>query len=336
MASNEIEVLDPAATVEKLNKIAAGRALNRRHFMAAIGMTSAAAGAGLLSGCTATTTTPVTSSGPVQSDVLNFALNLEYLEATFYSFITTGNDLPSSVTAGSGAITNPPSKLTFAGANASAITDLLNEIYFDEYNHVSELRSLLGALAVPRPAINLAALGAVTATNALSLARLFEDVGVTAYIGAMALSGSTALTNSNLTFVAQILGVETFHAGALRLGIILQNAATAGTDVYIPAGDGLDVAPSDYSGGAVAAAAAAAAGPVSGAGFFSTAAATATTAYTTNVTTPAGATVITPAGYAFARTTSQVLSVVYGAGGVAGTAKGGFFPNGVNGLINSV
>jgi hypothetical protein len=310
--------------------------------MAAIGMTSAAAGAGLLSGCTATTTTPVTSSGPVQSDVLNFALNLEYLEATFYSYITTGADInvnsPTGVNlSGSGAITGGISaKIPFGGANAAAITDLLNEIYYDEWNHVTELQSLLGALAVPRPAINLAALGAVTATNALSLARLFEDVGVTAYIGAMALSGSTALTNSNLTFVAQILGVETFHAGALRLGIILQNAATAGTDVYIPAGDGLDVAPSDYSGGAVAAAAAAAAGPVSGAGFFSTAAATATTAYTTNVTTPAGATVITPAGYAFARTTSQVLSVVYGAGGVAGTTKGGFFPNGVNGLINSV
>ncbi len=70
------------------------------------------------------------------------------------------------------------------------ITDMLNEIYFDELNHVTELRSLLGILAVPRPAINLAALGAITATNALSIARLFEDVGVTAYAGALAaLSG---------------------------------------------------------------------------------------------------------------------------------------------------
>jgi hypothetical protein len=31
-----------------------------------------------------------------------------------------------------------------------------------------------------------------------------------------------------------------------------------------------------------------------------------------------------------------VLSIVYAAGGVSGTAKGGFFPSGVNGLINTV
>ncbi|MGD0798503.1 MAG: ferritin-like domain-containing protein [Acidobacteriaceae bacterium] len=328
MASNEIEVLDPATAVEKLRKIAAGRALNRRHFIAALGMTGAAAGSGLLSGCSATNISPATtSSGPGQTDVLTFALNLEYLEATFYSYITQGADLPSDTTVGSGTVTGAPGKITFAGASASALTDMLNEIYFDELNHVRELRSLLGILVEPRPAINLAALGSITASNALSIARLFEDVGVTAYAGAAA-----ALSNSNLTFAAQILGVESFHAGALRLGIILQNAATAGTDPYIAAGDGLEVAPSDYSGGA----AAAAAGPTAGAGFFSTSAATATAADTTTVTTPAGAVVNTPAGYAYTRTTSQVLSIVYAAGGVSGTAKGGFFPSGVNGLINTV
>jgi hypothetical protein len=321
MASNEIEVLDPAATVEKLKRIAAGRALNRRHFMAALGMTGAAAGAGLLSGCAATNATPAstTSGGPGQSDVLAFALNLEYLEATFYSYITQGADLPSDTTVSSGAITGAPSaKITFAGANAAVITDMLNEIYFDELNHVRELRSLLGILVVPRPAINLAALGAITAGNALSIARLFEDVGVTAYAGAAA-----ALSNSNLSFASQILGVESFHAGALRLGIILQNAAAAGTDPYLNAGDGLDVAPFDEG-----TAAAAAAGPGANGGFFATAAATPTSAGTTNATTPAG--------YAYTRTTSQVLSIVYAASGVSGTSKGGFFPSGVNGLINTV
>jgi hypothetical protein len=328
MASNEIEVLDPEAPVEKLKKIAAGRALNRRHFMAALGMTGAAAGAGLLSGCSAMTTVQVTTPGPVQSDYLNFALNLEYLEATFYSYITQGTDLPIGLTAGSGAITGAPSaKLTFAGANAAAITDLLNEIYFDELNHVSELQNLLGVSGVTRPAINLAALGAITATNALSIARLFEDVGVTAYNGALA-----SLSGSSLTFASQILAVESFHAGALRLGIILQNAATPGTDVYLNAGDNLDVAPFDPG-----TATAAAAGPVTASGgFFTTSAATATSAGTTTVTTPAGAIVTTPAGYAHARSASQVLSIVYAAGGVAGTSKGGFFPNGVNGVVKSV
>jgi Ferritin-like domain len=314
MASNEIEVLDPAATVEKLKKIAAGRALNRRHFMAALGMTGAAAGAGLLSGCTAATnSSAITASGPLQTDVLNFALNLEFLEATFYAYITQGTDLPSSATANSGAITNAPGKLTFTGANATQITDMLNEIYYDEKSHVADLISLLGSAGIARPAINLGALGAVTATNALSIARLFEDVGVTAYAGAVGL-----LTSTSLTYAAQILAVESFHSGALRYSIILQNAAAAGTDVYISAGDGLDVPPFDEGSAALAAA-----GPASTGGFFATAGAS-------------NASSTVPAGLPFLRTTSQVLSIVYAAGGVSGTAKGGFFPSGVNGKINAV
>jgi hypothetical protein len=52
----------------------------------------------LMSGCNATTTSvPVTSASPAETSILNFALNLEYLEATFYSFITQGQDLPSNL-----------------------------------------------------------------------------------------------------------------------------------------------------------------------------------------------------------------------------------------------
>jgi hypothetical protein len=315
MASTEVEVLDPAGTVEKLKKTASGRALNRRNFMAALGMTGAAAA---ISGCTATTfPTPLNSndgstsaSSPAQSDVLNFALNLEYLEATFYSYITQGADLPASATIASGAITGVPSKLTFTGTNAAQITDLLNEIYFDEVNHVLDLRSLLGSQAVPRPAINLAAAGAVTATNALSFARQFEDVGATAYAGAAALLSST-----NLTYAAEILAVEGFHSGALRL-ISIQNPTIA---AYVAA-DSHDVPPADPGTPALAAA-----GPTGSGGFFATAGA-------------ATATSLVPAGFAFTRTTSQVLAIVYGAGTLAtsGTSKGGFFPNGFNGLITTI
>jgi hypothetical protein len=180
---------------------------------------------------------------------------------------------------------------------------------------------------VPRPALHLAASGAVTATTALSVARLFEDVGVTAYNGALA-----ALSGSNLTFASQILAVEGFHAGAIRLGVILQNDAAAGTDVYLNAGDNLDVAPFDAGSAAVCAM-----GPITASGgFFTTSAATATSAGTTSVTTPAGVVVTTPSGCTYARTASQVLNLVYQAGGVAGTTKGGFFPSGVNGLVNTV
>ena len=40
-------------------------------------------------------------------------------------------------------------------------------------------------------------------------------------------------------------------------------------------------------------------------------------------------------GFAFQRTTSQVLAILYGSA-TSGTAKGGFFPNGVNGAITTV
>ena len=149
MASNEIEILGSDATVGKLKKIAAGQALNRRHFIAALGMTGAAAGTGLLSGCSSSTTSTAAgaSATAAQTDVLNFALNLEYLEATFYSFITQGTDLTGTAVVNSGAVTNAPGKLVFTGTNAQQITDMLNEIYFDEKNHVSTLIGLLGSSA---------------------------------------------------------------------------------------------------------------------------------------------------------------------------------------------
>jgi hypothetical protein len=312
MARNEIEILDPSAKVETLKKIAAGRATDRRHFLAALGMTGAVAGAALMSGCSTSNTVASSAPTAAETNVINFALNLEYLEATFYSYITQGTDLPSSLTAGSGAVTGAPAKLSFIYANAAQITDLLNEIYFDEMNHVTYLRSLLGSAAVPRPAINLAAAGNINATNALTIARLFEDVGVTAYTGAAA-----ALNTSNLTFAGQILAVESFHSGALRL-LSIQNSITP------TLADSLDVPPFDPGSTALAAA-----GPTASGGFFTTSGG-------------AIASTNTATGIAYTRNANGVpgiLAIVYGAPGApatSGTSKGGFFPNGVNGSINTV
>jgi Ferritin-like domain len=309
MASNEMEILDPAATVEQINEIAARRALNRRHFLAAIGMTGAAAGAGLLSGCS-TSTTPVTNVvlTTAQTDLLNFALNFKYLEATFYSYVTQGKDLTGTAIVSSGAVTNAPAQVVFT---VQQVTDVMNEIYFDEKSHVNTLISLLGTAAVFRPAINLAAYAPITATNALSIARLLEDVGTTA-LAAIA----TGLSDSSVTLISQILGAESFHAGALRL-LSIQNPTIG---AYLRA-DTLDVAPADEGSAALAAA-----GPAGTGAFFATAGAS-------------SATVADPAGVAFVRSTSQVLSILYGSGGVvasSGTSSGGFFPGGVNGNIKTV
>ena len=312
MASKEIEILGPAASVGKLKKIAAGHALNRRHFMAALGMTGVAAGAGMMSGCSTSNSVAVTTASTAQIDMLNFALNVKYLQATFYSFIAKGTDLTGSAVTNSGVVTNPlTAALTFTGVNAQQITDMVNEIYYDEKNHVSTLISLLGSSVVFRPAINLAAYATITATNALSIARMLEDVAVTALAGA-----SASLSTSDVTLVGQILGADSFHSGALRL-VSIQNPGIA---VYAKA-DSLDVPPVDLGTAALEAA-----GPTATGGFFATAGATTFTS--TN-----------PQGFAFARTTSQVFSIAYATGGVlaaSGTTSGGFFPSGVNGNIKSV
>ena len=285
--------------------------LNRRNFLAGVGaVTTIAAGAAVI-GCGDSTLPYVDAATQPQVDILNFALNLEYLEATFYSYIVTGKDLDGSLTGGGPAPSGTPAQITFPNAQ---INDLFAEILFDETSHVSDLRTALGTVAVARPQLNLAALAAINASNYLQVARLFEDVGVTAYIGAAA-----SLSGNNLTAAAQILAVEGFHAGALRLINIQQGAVYPATLAgYVPA-DGYDVKPADPGTVALAEA-----GPTTAnGGFFATAA----------NGTP-GQTNIYP-GFAYQRTSSQVLAIVY-ASTVAGTAKGGFFPNGVNGNITTV
>ncbi len=86
---------------------------------------------------------------------------------------------------------------------------MLNEIYYDEKNHVTTLLGLLGSSAISRPAINLGAYATITATNALSICRqgcwkMWEFPPSQAPLA--------PLTSSNLTFASQILGVESFPA----------------------------------------------------------------------------------------------------------------------------
>ena len=157
--------------------------------------------------------------------ILNFALNLEYLEAEFYSNAVHGHGLPESLTHGKGrrGRVEGGRKVHFKSRN---IRQFATEIARDEYDHVRFLRDALGGAAVARPTINIrssftaAAIAAglikpgqtfdvyANEDNFLLGAFIFEDVGVTAYKGAAPLI-------SNKTYLgaaAGILAVEAYHA----------------------------------------------------------------------------------------------------------------------------
>ncbi len=229
---------------------------------------------------------PVAAQALTDADILNFALNLEYLEAEFYTKAITGKTIEQfgiGVSgSGTGGATTGGRKIEF-GSSTLAI---MSEIADNERNHVVLLRDALGPAAVAKPAINLDALGAfATDRQFLALARAFEDVGVSAYGGAAKLIQNP----DTLETAARIALTEAYHAGNVRLIIALKGIATQMLDN------------NDYPP------------PPTGEKYFTT----------------------SRVGLAKIRTPSMVLAIVYG-NRRAGTSRGAFFPNGVNGTIRTV
>ena len=167
-------------------------------------------------------------------DILNFALNLEYLEAEFYTVATTGRrieELGIGVS-GVGALGGTVGGSVVAMDNRAM--QVARDIANEEQMHVRFLRAALGSAAIAKPAINLAALGVgfSSINEFLTLARAFEDVGVTAYNGAAPLISSRAI----LASAAGIALTEAQHAGVLRFLVYDRGIA-------VPQLDNLDVPP---------------------------------------------------------------------------------------------
>lgn len=91
---------------------------------------------------------------PSDASILNFALNLEYLEAEFYLRSTTGLGLPIELTTGTG-VRGEVSGGRPVPFQTPTIRKIADEIAKDEKEHVAFLRSALGSAAVSRPAISL-------------------------------------------------------------------------------------------------------------------------------------------------------------------------------------
>jgi hypothetical protein len=255
------------------------------------------------------------------ADILNFALNLEYLEAQFYSFAVFGSGLPNSSLTGTGT-QGPVTGGRQVNFSDPLVAQYAREIARDEIAHVNFLRRVLGAAAVSQPAIDIGsdpngafstaarAAGLIGAgqsfdpyandENFLLGAFIFEDVGVTAYKGAAPLLANKTFTEA----AAGILAVEAYHAAIVRTTLFRKGIQTPAlieaTERISAARDSLDN-PQDVDQGIA---------PIGDA---------------SNIV-PVDANALV-----FGRTTGDVLNIVYLNPGAV--PKGGFFPNGVNGNI---
>lgn len=131
------------------------------------------------------------------TDVLNFALTLEYLEKEFYNIgLDTDGLIPDDA------------------------KDVFGLISKHEDDHVAFLLAALGDAAVPKPTFDFT--GAPGGLNLdtfenydtfLALSQGFEDTGVRAYKGQ---AGALANDNTLLTYALQIHSVEARHASKVR------------------------------------------------------------------------------------------------------------------------
>jgi hypothetical protein len=289
-------------------------------------------------------------------DILNFALNLEYLEAQYYNLAVSGvtidklpTPIPVAVNGGTaGTVTLKPSfsKVPFV---SSIVAAYAAETATEEGKHVLFLQKTLGSVAVSMPDINL-----VDSFNALAVlanigtsfdpfandqnfligAYIFEDVGVSAYHGAAPLiTDKTGVLPAALGLHA----VEAYHAGLIRTVISAYD-------------NGVSTGPLSTMTQAISAARSTLANPdptnpitTPFTTFAQTtaddlgvqSAAVGLNSSSTTTTFPSSTIANTDLNaLGWSRNSTQILAIVTGNPATATAFTGGFFPSGLNGTIS--
>ena len=270
--------------------------------------TGLALAAAMAAGAATETAEAQTASQVTDVDILNFALNLEYLESEYYLRGLTGSGLTPAETTGVGTLG------TVTGGRQVPFTDtsvqqMLMEITTQERGHTNFVRATLGAQAIARPSINYTdafnAMGVAAGigpfdpfanqTNFILGGLLFCETGQTAYKGSARFIQNKTLLDS----AAGLQAVEAYQSATLKLltyqaGGQAVNNYNAATAVKNQLGGGFGDQPVIMNGAI-------------------------------NLVPTDGNSI------AFGRTPGQVLGIVY-EGGAANNY--GYFPNKVNGRIN--
>jgi hypothetical protein len=175
-----------------------------------------------------------TEPGLSDTDIVNYALTLEYLEATFYLRADRTSPLPSSASIAAldpdggampGAVPGLDA-LTFPAPSTQSVPAFFRAVRDHEIIHVLALQSALGGAALPRAAFSFTFGDAfANAQNFTTTALALEDTGVSAYLGQAANVDDGGILGT----AGSILGVEAEHAATVRLligqPVVPQNAA---------------------------------------------------------------------------------------------------------------
>lgn len=337
-----------------LDAAAARQAERRRFLQLAGGASVAAGGLALLSACgggddddtpsptpsPSPTPTPTSTSNPDRA-TLNFALQLEYLQAQYFAYATTGSGIEGALLTGTGA-----AGMVTGGASApltdAVIAACAREIAADARARVLLLRDLIKAEGVAQPAINLSGAGDGAFTKAardagvvgagelfnpfgsqdnfLLGAFVLQDVIVTAYKALVPL-GNLAAARSAYVGIAAAQG---YHAGTIRTLLYTNPALRGFTRRFSDWRDSLDGGTIPSPGPSPTPSPTATPTPIVDPG------------QDQGVATDDGAANISPAdgnGIAYSRASGTVLNILYGT--KDSVTSGLFFPAGFNGDLKT-
>ncbi len=192
--------------------------MRRGKFLKYLGASSAAT-ALLVAGCddddddSTDMNTPGVDLGSGDTGILNYAYLLEQLEAAFYVQV----------------ITTPYSAMT--AAETTILTDIRNH----ELAHRDFFKAALGDAAIAAVEFDFSSIDFNDRESVLGTAKVFEDLGVSAYNGA----GKLIANVDYLLLAGKIVSVEARHASAIRDLLNPFSEDFAGDDV-VTVNTGLD------------------------------------------------------------------------------------------------